>query len=341
MARPDRDAEFGLKAAASTTGSVSKSHGSCLSPDVAAPDKPFPTRIRAAPHPGRLHGVRRRRPIQLGLGVIALLAVAAIASSGRPLSKSHAAGPSTTFFDYVFTTIVIVAVATMLIVAYALTLQRPGEFRPHRRRWRLLSTLASVFATGVMLSILLHGDLGRRLRALNLSAHPGQKAVGAGRPNVNANGRNAHMRWDEIAVVLVLVAGSAVLLAAGRNTKRPQRPWRLSSHEAVSLALDESLDDLRSEPDLRRAIIAAYARMERALAGAGIPRRPSEAPFEFVERALGDLETSAESVRRLTDLFEWAKFSQHEPGPEMRDEAIDALVAVRDELRRPVEAAVA
>jgi len=109
----------------------------------------------------------------------------------------------------------------------------------------------------------------------------------------------------------------------------------------VSLALDESLDDLRSEPDLRRAIIAAYARMEHALAVGGIPRRPSEAPFEYVERALGDLETSAESVRRLTDLFEWAKFSQHEPGPEMRDEAIDALVAVRDELRQPAEAAVA
>ena len=36
-------------------------------------------------------------------------------------------------------------------------------------------------------------------------------------------------------------------------------------------------------------------------------------------------------------MFEWAKFSHHEPEPEMRDEAIDALVAVRDELRRPAE----
>jgi hypothetical protein len=66
--------------------------------------------------------------------------------------------------------------------------------------------------------------------------------------------------------------------------------------------------------------------MEHALARAGLPRHPAEAPFEYVERALGSLETSAESVRRLTALFEWAKFSQHEPEPEMRDEAIDALV---------------
>jgi hypothetical protein len=38
-------------------------------------------------------------------------------------------------------------------------------------------------------------------------------------------------------------------------------------------------------------------------------------------------------VARLTELFEWARFSQHEPEPPMRDEAVDALVAIRDELR--------
>ncbi|HYA09107.1 MAG TPA: DUF4129 domain-containing protein, partial [Gaiellaceae bacterium] len=117
--------------------------------------------------------------------------------------------------------------------------------------------------------------------------------------------------------------------------------WRTSSQHAVSVALDESLDDLRNEPDLRRAIIAAYARMERALAGAGLARRPAETPLEYMERALTSLDTSAAGVRRLTVLFEWAKFSQHEPEPAMRDEAIDALIAVRDELRPPVEDAAA
>ena len=64
---------------------------------------------------------------------------------------------------------------------------------------------------------------------------------------------------------------------------------------------------------------------------------PAEAPFEYLERALTTLDTSAGSVRRLTALFEWAKFSHHEPDPAMRDEAVDALVAVRDELRAPAE----
>ncbi len=73
--------------------------------------------------------------------------------------------------------------------------------------------------------------------------------------------------------------------------------------------------------------------MERALAAAGLPRRPAEAPLEYLERALLELEASAGAVRRLTELFEWAKFSPHEPEPSMRDDAVDALAAVRDELR--------
>jgi hypothetical protein len=278
----------------------------------------------------------------LGLGVTVLLALAAIATSGRPLSASRGTGPSASFFDYLFTTIVIVAIAMTLVVLYAMTQQRFNSFTPHHRRLRLLSTLISMLIVGGAVLLFLHSDLGKRLRDLNTRANPAQPA-GPGRraPNAPLDARNAHVRWDEIAVVLVLVAGCAVLLYAGRGARRTQRPLRLRSKDAVSLALDESLDDLRNEPDLRRAIIAAYARMERALAVGGFPRRPSEAPFEYVERALGDLDTSAASARRLTDLFEWAKFSQHEPGPEMRDEAIDALVAVRDELRRPVEAALA
>jgi hypothetical protein len=58
--------------------------------------------------------------------------------------------------------------------------------------------------------------------------------------------------------------------------------------------------------------------MERALAAAGIPRHRAEAPLEYMERALLTLDTSAEAVRRLTDLFALARFSQHEPDPSMR-----------------------
>jgi hypothetical protein len=282
--------------------------------------------------------MERRRLLVLGFAVAALLATAAVASSGRPLSASRGAGPTAGFFDYVYTTIVLVAIAIVLVVAWALAMQRPGSVRPRERRWHLLSTLLGIAITGIALSILLHSGLRGRLEKLAGIGHQrsGAAAPVQGRPRAGA--RDARVRWDEVGVVLVLVAGVVILLAASRGAKRTARPWRLDSQDAVSVALDESLDDLRNDPDLRRAIIAAYARMERTLAAEGVPRRPAEAPFEYVERALGELTTSSDSVRRLTGLFEWAKFSHHEPRPEMRDEAIDALVAVRDELRRPVEA---
>jgi len=75
--------------------------------------------------------------------------------------------------------------------------------------------------------------------------------------------------------------------------------------------------------------------MERALAAAGLPRLPSEAPLEYLERALLELHASGPAVRQLTDLFEWARFSDHEPDRTMRDDAVDALEAIRDELRAP------
>jgi Domain of unknown function (DUF4129) len=73
--------------------------------------------------------------------------------------------------------------------------------------------------------------------------------------------------------------------------------------------------------------------MERLLAAHDVPRRPSEAPFEYLGRVLLELDTSAGAVFELTALFERAKFSRHAIDEEMRDEAIAALAAVRDELR--------
>jgi hypothetical protein len=97
--------------------------------------------------------------------------------------------------------------------------------------------------------------------------------------------------------------------------------------------LDETLDDLRAEEDPRKAVIAAYARMERALAAYGLPRSPSEAPDEYLQRIFADLDVSRLSTSRLTALFSWAKFSGHDVAPEMKQEAIEALEAVREELR--------
>jgi hypothetical protein len=277
--------------------------------------------------------VSRSRLVPLALAVTALLAVVAIVARGQPLGSAGGnGGLPLSFWDYVFTTIVVVGTLVMLAIGAAFLLARrtrdkPGSyFRQSMIQWLAFFTLFAIF--GVILArrhVLLHLHLPPQ--------PPGHAPTGAsgGRPAPGT--RPLQLRWDEIAIVLTLLV--VVALAGVLSSRRPHRllrPLRRAS-DALAAALDESIDDLRADPDLRRAIIAAYARMEAALAAAGTPRRPSEAPLEYLERALLNLDASADSVRTLTDLFEWARFSHHEPEPSMRDDAVDALVAVRDELR--------
>ena len=111
---------------------------------------------------------------------------------------------------------------------------------------------------------------------------------------------------------------------------------------ALEEALDDSLDDLRAETDPRRAVIAAYARLERVLARPRCRRdtRPRRRT-STCDRVLSSLELSRRAVSRLTALFQTAKFSHHEVDDGMKEEAIDALVSARDELRAARERAEA
>jgi hypothetical protein len=145
-------------------------------------------------------------------------------------------------------------------------------------------------------------------------------------------------RENEFAWLPVLLTVGLVLLAVGgwwyadraRRKSRGELRWGFA--DAVVEAVDDSIDDLRAEPDPRRAVIAAYARLERVFAANGVSRKPSEAPLEYLARVLASLQVGDRAAARLTDLFERAKFSQHAVGPEMKEEAIEAFVSVRDEL---------
>jgi hypothetical protein len=77
--------------------------------------------------------------------------------------------------------------------------------------------------------------------------------------------------------------------------------------------------------------------MERVLAANGIARRPAETSDEYLARVLGDLALGSDAVARLTALFTQAKFSHHSIDSTMKEEAIDALERVRDELRQAEE----
>jgi hypothetical protein len=270
--------------------------------------------------------------------VTLLLAVVAIAARGRPLgSAGGRGGLPLSFWDYTYTTIVILVVPLVLagLVAASFIRRKQGKRRAY---WQSLLISFVTWAVILALEVL----LVRHLKHLHLHTRPhpaepsgsGFLRPGHHRGNAAAPGatRSLRFRTDELFVVLGLFLLAGAIVWAWLYRRKPRRP-REAAPEALAAALDESLDDLRNDPDLRRAIIAAYARMEAALGAAGIPRQAAEAPLEYLERALLALDTSAGAVRTLTDLFEWARFSHHEPEPSMRDDAVEALIAVRDELR--------
>jgi Domain of unknown function (DUF4129) len=285
--------------------------------------------------------VDARRLIPIGAAVTALLVLAGAASHGRPLSTGVGSGPSAAFFDYVATTLVVFAFIMLAVVLYALLSDRTGGGNPRRGRWSLTSTLLMLAGAALLAYLISTSNFERRLKNLEQRANkPQTQPPPYAQRKPPKDLRNARIRWDEVAIVLVLVAGSGVYFYVTRTRRRPLRPIAFR-RGAVSRALDDSLDDLRNDPDVRRAIIAAYARMEHALAVAGMHRKPSEAPFEYLERMLAELDAGADGAHRLTELFERAKFSHHELGEAMREEAIDALVAVRDDLRNPAPGPVA
>ncbi|HSP72496.1 MAG TPA: DUF4129 domain-containing protein [Gaiellaceae bacterium] len=268
----------------------------------------------------------------VGLGVVGLLAVVALASRGHLGGGGSGAGPSQSVLNWAFSVFFVVYVAAIPFVAWAYFVQRRNATQLHgtgRRGSRFLVNAAVFFlflavAVGIQRLREAHGTplhVNVPAAAAKRSSKPGQKVV---QPP-------PRFRWPVVVVAAVLTAGAAGAYVVARRRKGPLRELRVA--EELTLTLDDAIADVRAETDPRRAVIKAYARMEAVLAAHGLPRRPSEAPYEYLARALQELEASAASVGRLTDLFERAKFSLHEIDAAMRADAIGALTAVRDELR--------
>jgi hypothetical protein len=162
--------------------------------------------------------------------------------------------------------------------------------------------------------------------------NPVSQLVGLARHGTKTTGA-VRFDWAPVIVVSTLVL---LALAAGLWLVRERRrtePERGEMAAELAVALERTIADLRAEPDPRTAVIAAYAQMEHALAGVGLQRRADEAPREYLGRVLPEVGAQTASVERLTGLFERAKFSPHAIDAAMKDEAIDALESLRDDLR--------
>ena len=261
---------------------------------------------------------------------LALLALVGLASTAE-LHGGEALSTSELGF-----VVVLVAIAAVLVIGVGAVAFGSGYATFGDNRRKLIS--------GLLIAALLAGLIALVLAPIDatLTDDPIPRRQPPGEPEsgiLDGSGGSA------AAVVAAIVAAGALLAAllavvgarvVAERRRRALAEPEAGEEEAVMQAVEGSLDDLRRERDVRRAIIACYARMERALERAGSARRPAEAPFEYLVRILERVTANSRAARALTELFERAKFSTERMGEREKQEAIAALEQLRAEVSAPL-----
>jgi len=271
--------------------------------------------------------------------MLGLLAVVALASSGRRVLSGDATerrqAPAA-FWDFLFTGLVLAFAAGCVVLVVGMAIGRSARAKKggaHRQLLGFVVMVGVLVAIVVTLRALREGGV----RVPEQPQEPPTATVGRGNEDAARPTRyEPDFRWE---VVAVLAAAGAVAVGTGvvRRRRGAARAGVGTDLEAaLADVVDDTLEDLRAEPDPRRAVVAAYARMERALSVYGLPRRRAEAPLEYLDRASRELHERHPPARRLlfelTHLFERAKFSSHAVDAEMKDDAIETLTSLRAEL---------
>jgi Domain of unknown function (DUF4129) len=281
------------------------------------------------------------RVLLLTAGMVAFLALVAAVSRAHhtPGSRAGVHSPPSGVGDYLFTIFLLLIVAMFLFMLWLWVANRDllAQQRQRQQRGGMTRMLVFLMALALFAAVLsrLHkvpvvgGHLGSGKFHLGKPAKTLQKAQ-------KQKGGQGGPQFEWLPVFIATAAGIAVLGFIGVRSVRRERRGLVKEHQLqleFEELVEDTLADLYAEKDARKAIIAAYARVEQIFATYGLAREPSEAPVEYLERVLPELRASGAALGRLTNLFEWAKFSAHDVDGSMRDEAITALLEVRDELR--------
>lgn len=271
---------------------------------------------------------RAARAVVIGAGLTLLLGLVAVATqsgfghTGRHSQASHA------LTSYGLTVFLVLFFAAIPVAIYFRILQFDAEAAMARRGFsRYLRGLVGVgFAFAVAFALhKLWPHLHQRHTPPHISKpHTGKGAFGHGRPPKNSS---PTFEWPVLWAGVALLVVAAVTGIARARRREPLRDLPLE--EDVVATIEGAIEELESEPDPRRAVIAAYARMEAVLGRHGLARRLSETPIEYLQRVLLGLTAHGNAVTRLTGLFERAKFSAHPIDQSAKSDAIGALREIR------------
>jgi hypothetical protein len=269
------------------------------------------------------------RVLLAALVVLGLLGLVTIAATGSTSGGSDESRRAPYFlFDTAVGLVLVAILAWVALLVYAFAHKTPTHFERTRGD---LAAIVAILSFAVLIGT---SDVPTWLQS-RLSAAE-ERDVGAP-PEIprydTAPADRPAFSWIPLAVILSLVGIVMTATVLAERRRRAARLARDEVHEDVAEVLEDALGEIRAEKDPRRAVIAAYAQLERVLAAHGLARVASETQEEYLSRILDSLDVDVRSIRRLTDLFAVAKFSQHVVDAEMRQEAIDTFEHLRDELR--------
>lgn len=269
-----------------------------------------------------------------------LLAAVALGSRGSPegpLPILPGAGAGQAALDALLwsaaASLLILGIVAVVLRATGRGGRQPRSRHPFHVRMLAVIGLVAAFIAAVVLASTLHLHSGASRAAAATPAPSPGAALGfstAGPHQV------ATFPWAGlfagVAAIVAVMAIALVLLARSRLEKQPSGTDTVEEASPPVRAVDAAIDALDRERDPRRAVIAAYTTMERLLGAAGSPRRMADAPTEHLERSLILLGAGRGAARRLTELFERARFSRHDIDETVRGAALAALAAVRRDL---------
>jgi membrane protein implicated in regulation of membrane protease activity len=269
--------------------------------------------------------------------MVGLLAVAAVATRGDGTDSTAppgtAAAASAGHHVFIIAAVVLTPILALLGMAFFLYAQiyRRRELDPEAQRQQRQRRIRAAVLAAVVLGLTLYYLRTGKNPLQFLHLHNPFGTVGQTRAHRPFAGRPGHPHpavsgadWTVAVIVwAALVVAAVVIFARARGRTRDLAPFALADEAEPSAEPD--LERLRRERNPRRAVIAAYAAMERHMAGEGLPRGPHEAPMEYLGRVTLHGHERVACVHRLTALFQRAKFSHRPVDDDMRLRAIAAV----------------
>lgn len=283
-----------------------------------------------------------QRTLRLFGAAIALLVLLALVALASRSGFGHTTPSQTTpsYVSWAMSIFLVLFVVMIPVAAWAYSVQM-REFKLQNRQQRSMQSriVRSLGILAIVLLILFARQWAHRNGLLPTIPTPwGQNGKGRrGLAGPAANRYQPAFEWPVLWVSLALALAAAAFVWWRWRKRADLAPFELAAEPTieadVAASIADAIEDLEAEPDARRAVIAAYARMEKALARHGLRRDPSETPVEYLRRILLGLTSRRDAVTNLTSLFERAKFSAHDVDSSMKQDAIAALRSIRDDLQ--------